>query len=67
MLIEEIIEFELRGPEPPGRTGIPTTGDVYKKIKSSKETLNELSFTAKILHEVMYLAFSYLGQITYKI
>ena len=26
MLIEQIIEFELRGPEPPGRTGSPTTG-----------------------------------------
>ena len=26
MLIEQIIEFELRGPGPPGRTCTPTTG-----------------------------------------
>ena len=33
MLIEQIIEFELRGPGPPGRTCTPTTGNVHHKTK----------------------------------
>ena len=29
MLIEQIIEFELKGPGPPGRTCTPKTGYFY--------------------------------------
>ena len=39
MLIEQIIEFEWRGPEPPGRTCIPKTGYFHHKTKMSKENL----------------------------
>ena len=35
MLIEEIINFELRGPGPPGRTCTPTAGYFYDKTKIS--------------------------------
>ena len=35
MLIEQIIEFELRGPGPPGRTWIPKTGYFHDKTKIS--------------------------------
>ena len=37
MLIEQNIEFELRGPGPPGRTCTPTTGQFHDKAKISKE------------------------------
>ena len=36
MLIEQIIEFELRGPLPSGRTGSSTTGYFHDKTKISK-------------------------------
>ena len=39
MLIEEIIELQLRGPGPPGRTNIPITGYFHDKTKTSKENL----------------------------
>ena len=41
MLIQQIFEFELRGPGPPGRrpTCTPTTGCFYDKTKISKENL----------------------------
>ena len=39
MLIEQIIEFELRGPGPPGRTCTPTTGYFYDKTKISAKNL----------------------------
>ena len=39
MLIEQIIEFELRGPGPPGRTCTPTTGQLHDKIKIFEENL----------------------------
>ena len=45
MLIEQIIQFELRGPEPLKfnntftRTYTPTTGYLYEKTKISKENL----------------------------
>ena len=35
MLIILIIEFELRGPGPPGRICTPTTGYFYDKTKTS--------------------------------
>ena len=45
MLIEEVVEFELRGHGPSGRTCTYTTGYFYDKTKISKENL----------HEAMYL------------
>ena len=39
MLIEQIIELQLRGPEPPGRTCIPITGYFHDKAKISKQNL----------------------------
>ena len=39
MLIEQIIEFELRGSWPPGRTCTPRTGLRYDKIKILKKNL----------------------------
>ena len=62
MFIEQIIEFELKEAGPCGRTCTHTTGYFHDKT-----TISGLLFTAKILHEAMYLAFPYLGQITYKI
>ena len=37
MLIEQIIEIELRGPGPSGRTCNPVTGLLHDKTKISKE------------------------------
>ena len=39
MLIQQIIEFELRGPGPPGRTCTPTNDYFHNKTKISKEDL----------------------------
>ena len=39
MLIEQIIEFELRGCGPPGRSYAPKTGYFYDKTKISQENL----------------------------
>ena len=39
MLIEQIIELQLRGPGPPGRTYTPITGYFLDKTKISKENL----------------------------
>ena len=39
MLIEQIIEFELRGPGPPGRTCTSKISHFYGKTKISKENL----------------------------
>ena len=39
MLIEQIIEFKLRGLEPLNRTCSPTTGYFYVKTKIYKENL----------------------------
>ena len=39
MLIEQIIEFRLRGPRPPGRTCTPITDSIYNKTKILKENL----------------------------
>ena len=37
MLIEQIIDFKLRGPGPPGRTCISTTG--YFHVKKSPKNI----------------------------
>ena len=39
MLTERIIELQLRGPWPPGRTCTPITGYCHDKTKISKENL----------------------------
>ena len=39
MLIEQIIEFELKGPGPPRRTCTPTTGYFHDKTKIFKANL----------------------------
>ena len=39
MLIEQIIEFELRGSGPIDRTCTPTTGYFYVKAKIAEENL----------------------------
>ena len=39
MLIEQVIEFQLRGPGPPVRTCTPTTGYFHDKTKILKENL----------------------------
>ena len=39
MLIEQIIEFELSEPGPPGCTSSPTTGYFHDQTKISKEYL----------------------------
>ena len=59
MLIEQIIKFELRGLGLPGHIYTPTTAYFYDKTKiSKKKSSSGLLFTAKILQEAMYLAFS---------
>ena len=49
MLIEQIIDFELRGPGPLGRTCTPKTGyfDDKTKISKAKRSSSESLFTAK--------------------
>ena len=39
MLIEQIIELQLRGPGSPGQTCIPIAGYFHDKTKISKENL----------------------------
>ena len=39
MLIEQIIEFQLRGSGPPGRTCTPIAGELHDKTKISKENV----------------------------
>ena len=39
MLIEQVVELQLRGPGPSGRTNTPITGYFHNKTKISKENL----------------------------
>ena len=64
MLIEQIIEFQLRGAS--GRTCATATGYFHDKTKVSTKILR-LLFTAKILQQAMYRTYRYLSPITYKI
>ena len=58
MLIEHIIEFELRGACPPDRTCALRVVIFMTKNKNLKEKFsNGLLFTAKILLEAMYFTF----------
>ena len=66
MLIEIIVELQLRGPGPPGLTCTSITGYFHDKTKISKENLRVgFSFTAKMLRKTMHLTSPYLDQITY--
>ena len=72
MLIEQIIEFELRGPGLLNRICTSTTFFFFQNMKKQKSLKNIvewiiLLFTAKILHEAGYLTSSHLRQITHKI
>ena len=64
MLIEQIIEFELR--VLPGCTSTSKTGYFYDKTKISQHIFSS-EISLKVLHEAMYPAFPYLGQVTYRI
>ena len=71
MLIEQIIEFELRESWPSGRVCTYATGyfhdmTIQKSLKNIVEWII-LLFTAKILQYAKHLTSPYLGQITYKI
>ena len=58
MPIEQIIEFELRGPGPPGRA-TPKTGSFHDKTKLSTANLQVNYYVLqKILQEAMCLASS---------
>ena len=56
MIVEQIIEFELKGLGPPGPTCTPTTGYFYDKTAIF---WSGLLFTARIFHAALYLTFSY--------
>ena len=49
MLVEQIIEFELRGPRPPGLRCTPTTGYFLDKTKISKKNLLAHYYQAYLL------------------
>ena len=62
MLIEQIIEFQLRGPWAPGRTCSPITGQLHNKTKISKENRRvDIIINCLILQEAMLLTFSLHG------
>ena len=59
MLIEQISEFELRGPGSFGRTRTTITGYFHDKAKISKENLTlDYLFTTKLLQEAIYFTSS---------
>ena len=56
MLIEQIIEFELRGLKLPGRICTPTASSFMTKQKSlDRKSSSGSLFTGKILQEAIYL------------
>ena len=67
MLIEQIIELQLREPGPPGLT-CSYISYFHDKTKIFKENLRVgFSFTAKMLYETIHLTSPYLDQITYQL
>ena len=65
MLIEQIVEFELRGPGLYNCACTSTTGYFYEKNKNVEgKSSSSLLFPAKMLHKAMYLTFPYLDRIT---
>ena len=67
MLVEQIIEFELRGPGPPGGTYTPTTVFFMTKQKSQRKIFEWIIIYFENIARGNVLAFPYLGQITNKI
>ena len=68
MLVEQIIEFDLRGPKPPGSTYTPTTGYFHEKTKIFKENLRvDHYLLLKYCSTGNIPCFPIPGQITYKI
>ena len=68
MLIKQIIEFECRGPGPPGRTFTPTTACFHDKTKISTENLRvDYYLMIRYCRRQCALLSPYLGQIPYKI
>ena len=68
MFIEQIIEFELRGPGPPDCTLNPKTGYFCDKTKISKEILRvNYYLLLKILQKALCFASLHLDQVNYKI
>ena len=66
MLIEEIIEFQLRGPGPPGRTCTPITGKLHDKTKISKKNLRvDYYLVLKYCRRQCALLLPCMDQITY--
>ena len=62
MLIDQIIEFQLKGPGPPGLIYIDRTGYFQKKTKIFKKNLRlDHYLLLKISQKVMYLVSPYLG------
>ena len=61
-----IIEFELRGPGPPGCTRTPRAVYFYDKAKISKENFQMNYYLLLNIARGNVPCFPYLGQITYK-
>ena len=68
MLIEQIFEFELRGPRPPGPYMLYSYNWLisWQNKNLLRKSLNGLWFTAKILQEAIHFTSLYLSQTTYK-
>ena len=68
MLIEQIIEFQLSGLGPPGRTTAYMYSYYWLTSCQNKNLEGKFSsgllFTAKILQEAMCLTYPYMDQIT---
>ena len=64
MLIEQIIELELRVPETHGRTYVPKTSYFCDKTKNLHGKSSRELFRAKNVRKAMYLVYSSLGQLT---
>ena len=68
MFIEQIIEFQLRGPESPDRTRNPKTGYFCDKTKDLRgKSSSELLLTAKNIAEGNAPCFLHLEPVNYKI
>ena len=67
MLIQQIIEFELKGPGLSGRTCTSITAYFHDKTKISKENFRVDYYLLLNIAGGNVPYFPYLGQITYKI
>ena len=69
MLIEQVIQFKIMGPGPPGRTCTPINAYFHDKTKISKEnlTVDYYLLLKYCWRQCALLSSPYVGQITYKI